>query len=112
MEDHGRKISCRAENPLLQNSVKTDEKILEVYCKFTIVYCTLPSNQNYVSKNCDECLMYTFSCSKTLLQVTLDMCCSSLFFSLPKYYVSWTLEFWDKNDICKLKTKLPFYLKY
>jgi hypothetical protein len=35
MEDHGRKISCRAENPLLPNSVKLDEKLLEVYCEST-----------------------------------------------------------------------------
>ena len=34
MEDHGRKISCRAENPLLPNSVKVDEKVLEVFCKY------------------------------------------------------------------------------
>ncbi len=36
MEDHGRKLSCRAENPMLPNSVKTDEKILEIFCKFII----------------------------------------------------------------------------
>lgn len=41
MEDHGRKLSCRAENPMLPNSVKMDEKILEIFCKFYFVLCSL-----------------------------------------------------------------------
>ena len=33
MQDHGQALSCRAENPVLTNSVKDDSVKLEVFCK-------------------------------------------------------------------------------
>ena len=33
MQDHDQMLSCRAENPVLTNSVKDDSVRLEVYCK-------------------------------------------------------------------------------
>ena len=33
MQDHDQMLSCRAENPVLTNSVKDDSVRLEVYCE-------------------------------------------------------------------------------
>ena len=39
MQDDGQMLSCRAENPVLPNSVKDDTQQLEIYCEFWILVC-------------------------------------------------------------------------
>ena len=34
MSQHGKKLECRAENPVLPNSIKTDEGRLNILCKY------------------------------------------------------------------------------
>ena len=48
--DHGRNITCRAENTILQDSAIADSFQLDVHCKFVTKHIVLTNYWYYISK--------------------------------------------------------------